>query len=163
MHPETKTRQISVLSNFRNDDNPRIAVTVDMIATGTDVKPVECLLFMRDVRSRSYFEQMKSRGTRTMDKDSLRKVTPSAANNKTHFIIVDAVGVTKSIKTDSRYLERKPDVSLNELMMSVAMNSRDEDIFLSLASRLTRLDKELTTYMSANDKGIYRRFALHYT
>ena len=134
----------SILSNFRNDYNPRIAVTVDMIATGTDVKPVECLLFMRDVRSRSYFEQMKGRGTRTLDKDSLRKVTPSAANNKTHFIIVDAVGVTKSIKTDSRHLERKPDVSLNELMMSVAMNSRDEDIFLSLASRLTRLDKELT-------------------
>jgi type I restriction enzyme R subunit len=99
---------------------------------------------MRDVRSRSYFEQMKGRGTRTLDKDSLRKVTPSAANNKTHFIIVDAVGVTKSIKTDSRHLELKPDVSLNELMMSVAMNSRDEDIFLSLASRLTRLDKELT-------------------
>ena len=135
----------SVLSDFRNDYNPRIAVTVDMIATGTDVKPVECLLFMRDVRSRSYFEQMKGRGTRILDKDSLRKVTPSAANNKTHFIIVDAVGVTKSIKTDSRHLERKPDVSLNELMMSIAMNSRDEDTFLSLADRLTRLDKELTT------------------
>jgi len=133
-----------VLSNFRNDYNPRIAVTVDMIATGTDVKPVECLLFMRDVRSRSYFEQMKGRGTRTLDKDSLRKVTRSATTNKTHFIIVDAVGVTKSIKTDSRHLERKPDVSLNELMMSVAMNSRDEDVFLSLASRLTRLDKELS-------------------
>ena len=57
----------SVLAQFRNDYNPRIAVTVDMIATGTDVKPLECLLFMRDVKSRNYFEQMKGRGTRTLD------------------------------------------------------------------------------------------------
>jgi type I restriction enzyme, R subunit len=56
----------SVLAQFRNDYNPRIAVTVDMIATGTDVKPLECLLFMRDVKSRNYFEQMKGRGTRTL-------------------------------------------------------------------------------------------------
>ena len=54
-----------VLASFRNDYNPRIAVTVDMIATGTDVKPLECLLFMRDVKSKNYFEQMKGRGTRT--------------------------------------------------------------------------------------------------
>ena len=65
----------AVLSSFRNDYNPRIAVTVDMIATGTDVKPIECLLFMRDVRSSNYFEQMKGRGTRTLSKDDLQKVT----------------------------------------------------------------------------------------
>jgi len=56
-----------VLQQFRNEYYPRIAVTVDMIATGTDVKPLECLLFMRDVKSRNYFEQMKGRGTRTLD------------------------------------------------------------------------------------------------
>ena len=54
------------LSALRNDFYPRIAVTVDMIATGTDVKPLECLIFMRDVRSKNYFEQMKGRGTRTL-------------------------------------------------------------------------------------------------
>ena len=73
----------SVLAQFRNDYHPRIAVTVDMIATGTDVKPLECLLFMRDVKSRNYFEQMKGRGTRTLDLDDLRKVTPSALYAKT--------------------------------------------------------------------------------
>ncbi len=134
----------SVLAEFRNDYAPRIAVTVDMIATGTDVKPVECLLFMRDVRSKNYFEQMKGRGTRTLGKDDLQKVTPSATGNKTHFIIVDAVGVTKSLKTDSRPLERKPGVSLKDLMMSVALGSRDEAVYLSLANRLTRLDKDLS-------------------
>lgn len=108
----------SVLSSFRNDYYPRITVTVDMIATGIDVKPIECLIFMRDVRSKNYFEQMKGRGTRTLNKDDLQKVTPSATENKDHFIIVDAVGVTKSKKTDTRTLERKPTVSMKELMMN---------------------------------------------
>jgi len=52
----------SILNRFRNSYYPRIAVTVDMIATGTDVKPLEVLLFMRDVKSTNYFEQMKGRG-----------------------------------------------------------------------------------------------------
>ena len=102
----------SVLADFRNAYYPRIAVTVDMIATGTDVKPLECLLFMRDVKSRNYFEQMKGRGTRTLDMDDLKKVTPSAVSAKTHYVIVDAIGVTKSLKTASQPLITKPGVSL---------------------------------------------------
>ncbi len=134
----------SVLSSFRNDYYPRIAVTVDMIATGTDVKPIECLIFMRDVRSRNYFEQMKGRGTRTLDKDDLRKVTPSATENKDHFVIVDAVGVTKSKKTDTRPLERKPSVSMKELMLNVAMGARDENTLTSLANRVIRLSNQMS-------------------
>ncbi|MCL2880801.1 MAG: hypothetical protein FWF29_11190 [Treponema sp.] len=94
----------TVLSEFRNSYYPRIAVTVDMIAVGIDVKPVECMLFMRDVHSRNYFEQMKGRGTRTLMFDDLQKVTPSATGNKARFVIVDAVGVTQSLKTESRPL-----------------------------------------------------------
>ena len=134
----------SVLSSFRNDYYPRIAVTVDMIATGTDVKPIECLIFMRDVRSKNYFEQMKGRGTRTLGKDDLQKVTPSATENKDHFVIVDAVGVTKSVKSDTRPLERKPSVSMKELMLNVVMGDKSEDTLTSLANRLTRLDKQMT-------------------
>ena len=134
----------SVLSSFRNDYYPRIAVTVDMIATGIDVKPIECLIFMRDVRSKNYFEQMKGRGTRTLNKDDLQKVTPSATENKDHFIIVDAVGVTKSKKTDTRTLERKPTVSMKELMMNVALGSKDEDTLTSLANRVIRLNSQMT-------------------
>ncbi len=134
----------SVLSQFRNEYNPRIAVTVDMIATGTDVKPLECLIFMRDVKSRNYFEQMKGRGTRTLKYDDLKKVTPSVASSKTHFVIIDAVGVTKHVKTDSRPLERKRAVPLKDLMYAVMMGAgRDEDTMLSLAGRLGRLEKQL--------------------
>jgi type I restriction enzyme R subunit len=134
----------STLAQFRNSYHPRIAVTVDMIATGTDVKPLECLLFMRDVKSKNYFEQMKGRGTRTILLDDLRKVTPAAQFTKDHFVIVDAIGVTKSLKTDSRPLEKKPGVPLKELLQAVAVGARDEELFTSLANRLTRLDKQIT-------------------
>jgi type I restriction enzyme R subunit len=132
----------SVLAQFRNNYNPRIAVTVDMIATGTDVRPLECLLFMRNVKSRNYFEQMKGRGTRTIDADDLKKVTPSAIA-KTHYVIVDAVGVTKSLKTASQPIITKPSVPLKDLATGVMMGMRDEDTVSSLAGRLARLDRTL--------------------
>ncbi len=133
----------SLLNRFRNSYYPRIAVTVDMIATGTDVKPLEILLFMRDVKSVNYFEQMKGRGTRTIDNELLKQVS-STANYKTHFVIVDAIGATKSKKTDSRPLERKHTVPMKDLLWAVTSGQRDEDLFLSLANRLVRLDKQLT-------------------
>ena len=114
-----------------------------MIATGTDVKPLEVLLFMRDVKSINYFEQMKGRGTRTINSDSLQLVTKTA-KTKTHFVIVDAVGATKSKKTDSRPLERKPSVPMKDLLGAVTMGVADEDLFLSLANRLIRLEKQIT-------------------
>lgn len=139
----------SVLAQFRNDYNPRIAVTVDMVATGTDVKPLECLLFMRDVKSRNYFEQMKGRGTRTLDYDDLKKVTPSVISGKTHYVIVDAVGVTKSLKTDSQPLITKPSLPLKDLAMGVMMGARDEDTISSLAGRLARLNMQLDEHEHA--------------
>jgi len=134
----------SVLAQFRNDYHPRIAVTVDMIATGTDVRPLECLLFMRDVKSRNYFEQMKGRGTRVIHFDDLKKVSPSARVAKDHFVIVDAIGVTRSLKTDSRPLEKKPGVPLKDLLGAIAVGARDEALFTSLANRLARLDQQIS-------------------
>jgi len=133
----------SVLQSFRNDYYPRIAVTVDMIATGTDVKPLEVLLFMRDVRSKGYYEQMKGRGVRSLDADGLRRVTASASGAKDHFVLIDAVGVEKSLKTESRSLERKPTVPLKDLLQGVAVGHRDDDTVLTLANRLIRLGKKL--------------------
>ena len=131
-----------LIASFRNSYNPRIAVTVDMISTGTDIKPIECIIFMRDVKSRVYFEQMKGRGTRTINPADLRAVTPENVV-KTHFIIVDAVGVCENDKTDSRPLERKPSVKFESLLMSVAQGNRDEDMLTSLAGRLARLEQRL--------------------
>lgn len=133
------------LQDLRNDYFPRIAVTVDMIATGTDVKPLEVLIFMRNVKSRNYYEQMKGRGTRICDKDTMNKAGTDIYHDKTHFIIIDAIGVTETIKTDSQPLERKKSVSTKDLMMTVLMGGADdEDTFRSIAARLARLNKELT-------------------
>ena len=131
----------AVLSDFRNEFNPRIAVTVDMIATGTDVKPLEVLLFMRDVRSKGYYEQMKGRGVRSLSFEELHRISQSATSAKDRFILIDAVGVEKSQKTESRSLERNPTLPLKDLLQGVAMGHRDNDTIQSLANRLTRLSK----------------------
>jgi type I restriction enzyme, R subunit len=141
----------SVLSQFRNDYYPRIAVTVDMIATGTDIRPLEVLVFMRDVKSRSYYEQMKGRGTRTCSLEQLKSTgTPSARSTKDHFVIIDAIGVEASQKTDSRPLEKKPGMSLNDLLQNVALGNTQEDILSTLANRLIRLDKQINEKEKAN-------------
>jgi len=132
-----------IIKAFRTAPEFRIAVTVDMIATGTDIKPLECLLFLRDVRSQLYFEQMKGRGTRTIDPDALASVTPDAGG-KTRFVLVDAVGVTESDKTDSRPMESKPSVAFDKLLLGVAMGARDEATLTAVASRLARLDRMLS-------------------
>jgi type I restriction enzyme R subunit len=131
-----------LLSEFRNAYYPRIAVTVDMIATGTDVKPLECLLFLRNIRSLSYFEQMKGRGCRVMDPDALQMVTPDA-KTKTHFVIVDAVGVCEEEKAATKPLDRKPSVALDKIMALVAAGAADADLVSTLAARLSRLDRQL--------------------
>jgi type I restriction enzyme R subunit len=127
---------------FRNQYEPRIAVTVDMVATGTDIKPVEIVMFMRAVRSRLLFEQMKGRGVRIIDPNDLRAVSGDEATAKTHFVIVDCVGITEKPLTDSQPLERKRTVSLKALLEHVAMGGIDEAVLSSLASRLARLDRQ---------------------
>jgi type I restriction enzyme R subunit len=143
---ETKRYEKSetLIQEFRTSPQLRIAVTVDMIATGTDIKPLECLLFLRDVRSRSYFEQMKGRGTRVLTPTDLQAVSGADAHAKTGFIIVDAVGVCESDKTDSHPLERKRTVAFKDLLLGVAMGKRDEDTLTTLAGRLARLNREIT-------------------
>ncbi len=132
-----------LLAEFRNSYNPRIAVTVDMIATGTDVKPLEFLLFMRNVKSASYFEQMKGRGVRVIDLDALRSVTPDA-EAKTHFVIVDAIGVSEQDKTGTKPLDRQPSVPLDKVLGLVAAGAANPDVVSTLAARLARLDRQLT-------------------
>jgi type I restriction enzyme, R subunit len=144
-NPETKRYEKSenLIAEFRTSPTLRIAVTVDMIATGTDIKPLEVLLFLRDVRSRTYFEQMKGRGTRVLTPTDLQAVSGEDARAKTHFVIVDAVGVCESDKTESRPLERQPGVAFPILLLGVALGKRDEDTLTTLAGRLTRLDQSL--------------------
>jgi type I restriction enzyme R subunit len=130
----------TLIQSFRNSYQPRIAVTVDMIATGTDIKPVEVVMFMRTVKSRVLFEQMKGRGVRIIDDNNLKAVTPDAGT-KTHFVIVDCVDLNETELTDTQPLERKKTVSFKSILEHVALGGTDPDFLSSLASRLARLDK----------------------
>ncbi len=155
-HPVTgkpaNTREL--IREFCLSPTLRIAVTVDMIATGTDVKPLEVLIFLRDVRSRVYFEQMKGRGTRVLTPTDLQAVSGEDARAKTHFVIVDAVGVCESDKTESRPLDREPSVPLKALMQRIQFPAgRDEDTLTTLAARLARLDRELEPAQRAQIAG----------
>lgn len=137
------TEPEKILAQFRTEYLPRIAVTVDMIATGTDVKPIEALIFMRDVRSAIYFEQMRGRGVRSIPAGDLARVTPDAPA-KERFVLIDAVGVTESDKTITQPLERQRQVSFDKLLENVASGASDEDTVSSLAHRLSALDRKLT-------------------
>ena len=133
-----------LLQAFRNSMYPRIVVTVDMIATGTDVKPLECLLFMRSVKSRTYFEQMVGRGVRVINDTEFQAVTDDA-KTKERFIVVDAVGVMDTPLAETvQPLERKPTQSLKELFKQVAFGNKDPQVASTIAGRLARLDKHLT-------------------
>ena len=141
-YKSTGIKSDDLLSSFRNSYYPRIAVTVDMIATGTDIKPLEIVMFMRAVRSRTFFEQMKGRGVRVINATDFQAVTPDATQ-KTHFVIVDCVGVCEQELADTRPLERQPFVSFEKLLQAVSFGSTDADVISSLAARLARLDRRL--------------------
>ena len=132
----------ALIKAFRNSYFPRVAVTVDMIATGTDIKPVEIVVFMRSVKSRNFFEQMKGRGVRVINPDDLRAVTPDA-KAKDHFVIVDCVGVCERDMTDSRPMDQKKSVPFDKLLQAVALGNTEPDVLSSVAARLSRLDRDL--------------------
>ena len=131
-----------LIRQFRTAYNPRIAVTVDMIATGTDAKPLEVLIFLRDVKSALYFEQMKGRGARTIAPTQLRQVTPDA-EEKTRFVLVDAVGVTESLKHVAQPLDRDRAIGFDRLIDEIAAGRRDDNAISTLAARLAALDRKI--------------------
>ena len=137
-----KTAENTIIA-FRTDPQLRVGVTVDMIATGTDIKPLEIIMFMRDVKSLTYYEQMKGRGTRVLSQDELRQVTPDATT-KDRFVLVDCIGVTENDKTtQSGSLEARPHIPTDKLMLQIAKGDRHSDSLRTLGNRLLRLDIKL--------------------
>lgn len=132
-----------LINRLRTSPELRIAVTVDMVATGTDVKPLECVLFMRDVRSGTYFEQMKGRGARSITDSDFQAVTEQGVH-KERFVIVDAIGVTEHEFVDVTVTERVKSVSLDLLLKKAAARELTQDEAATLGSRLTKLSLRMT-------------------
>ncbi len=142
---QSEEKESELLHNFRHEYNPRIAVTVTKIATGTDVKCIEILVFMRDIRSENFYEQMLGRARRTLSHDELIQSSPSATTDKLGYVVVDAVGITESPKMQSKATgDPKPTISFKNLLEDIANAETDEDLFKALSGRLVRLDKILT-------------------
>jgi len=141
-YQSTGVKAENLLKWFRTSFNPRIAVTVDMIATGTDIKPLEIVMFLRMVRSRNFFEQMKGRGVRVAQPDEMKAATPDA-KQKDRFVLIDCVGILESDLVDTQPLEKKKTVPLEKLLQMVAFGSTDEDVLSTLAGRLARIDHRL--------------------
>lgn len=140
----TGAKPEELIKAFRTSYYQRIAVTVDMIATGTDIKPVEIVVFCRAVKSRSFFEQMKGRGVRVIKDDDLRGVNPGEHVHKDRFVIVDCVGVCERDKTDSRPMDQKKSVPLDALLQAVSLGNVEPEVLSSVAVRLARLDAQLS-------------------
>ena len=137
-----------LIRHFRNDKDFRIAVTCTLVATGTDVKPLEVVMFMRDVQSLPLYVQMKGRGVRTIGDEQLRNVTPNAFS-KDYFYLVDAVGVTEhemhipSAGTDD---EKKETITFKRLLELITHGNVTDQYLRMLASRLARI------YNKCNDE-----------
>jgi type I restriction enzyme R subunit len=127
-----------LIKEFRATPTPRIAVTVDMIATGTDIKPLEIIIFMRDVQSEIYYEQMRGRGVRTINPTDLMQITPNAGY-KNRFVLIDAVGVTESKKNASQPLDREKKLPFKKLLEQVSLGRDDDDALETLAARLSAM------------------------
>ena len=129
-----------LIRQFRNDKDFRIAVTCTLVATGTDIKPLEVVMFMRDVASEPLYVQMKGRGVRTIGDEQLRNVTPNAYS-KDYFFLVDAVGVTEHEKVITSPSEGATSklMSLKELLEKITHGNVSDDYLRLLASRLSRI------------------------
>ena len=140
----TGAKSEDLIQAFRNSFNPRIAVTVDMIATGTDIRPLEIVMFLRAVKSRTFFEQMKGRGVRVISPSDLRAVSGEDATVKDHFVIVDCVGACESELSDTFSLDREPTASLEKVLKQVGFGAAGETLASTLAGKLSRLDRRLS-------------------
>jgi type I restriction enzyme R subunit len=137
------------INAFRNDPQLRIAVTVEQIGTGTDIKAVECLVFMRMVGSRVLLNQMRGRAVRTMDDDDFWKVTPGAAEKgqtKDYCVLVDAVGLTDEevVLAEASPTTGDPTIPLRTLLRDIGMGLTDDENLKSAALRLVRLNNKLS-------------------
>jgi type I restriction enzyme, R subunit len=137
-----KSNVEEILQQFRRSNQTRMLVTDDLITTGEDLPMVEALIFMRSVHSRLYLEQMIGRGIRTARTQELQNVT-SDAKCKSFCVLVDISGEIKSVKTELAGLERKSESPFDELIYAID-SMRHDDIIVSIAGRLARLNARLT-------------------
>lgn len=132
-----------LIRDLRTEKDFRIAVTVTLVATGTDIKPLEVVLFMKDVHSDVLYTQMKGRGCRVISDDKLKEVTPNA-DTKECYYIVDAVGVTESekhIPKPSLGSGSNKHLSLEHVLERLAHNELSDDNLILLRDYCSTINR----------------------
>ncbi|MEK7288331.1 MAG: DEAD/DEAH box helicase family protein [Elusimicrobiota bacterium] len=130
-------RPLKRIREFRNRQEPMIAVTVDMLSTGVDIPKLEFIVFLRPVKSRILWEQMLGRGTRLCEEI-----------NKTHFVIFDCFDGTliKYFKEVSAFKIEDPQqepLPISEIIENINQNI-DRDYHVNvLVKRLRRIEKNM--------------------
>lgn len=130
-----------LIKDFCNEKKFRIAVTVTLVATGIDIKPLEVVMFMRYVKSDLLYQQMKGRAVRTLGDDVLRNVTPNAFSKDMYFL-VDAVGVTEGEHNIpiSNGPTSAPYPTLEQLLEKIAHGEVNDFNLNLLANRISRIE-----------------------
>lgn len=132
----------NLIRQYRTDKNFRIAVTVNLIATGTDIKPLEIIIFMRDVTSETFFIQMKGRGVRSISAEKLKNVTPNA-DSKDFYYLIDAAGVMNSEKKiNAVYENGNLILSLEKLLEEMSYGKLPDDYIAALGFKIARINNK---------------------
>ena len=130
-----KKKILQVIKQFKNNQYPNIAVTVDLLTTGIDVPAICNLVFMRKINSRILFEQMLGRATR---------LCPEIG--KTHFNIFDAVRVYEDLDSTSGMKSVSVSKTMSELLEDLFRDSGEnkQPVKDRILARLQRKNNNLT-------------------
>ena len=130
-----KKKILQVIKQFKNNQYPNIAVTVDLLTTGIDVPAICNLVFMRKINSRILFEQMLGRATR---------LCPEIG--KTHFNIFDAVRVYEDLDSTSGMKSVSVSKTVSELLEDLFRDSGEnkQPVKDRILARLQRKNNDLT-------------------
>ncbi len=135
------------IRSFRNDANPKIAVTVDLLTTGIDVPSITNLVFLRRVNSRILYEQMLGRATR---------LCPDIA--KETFRIFDAVDLYRNLQdvTAMKPVVVNPQITFTQLFEELARTTEEahratirDQLIVKLRRRLKNLPEAARTQFEA--------------
>ena len=147
-----------LLNEFRNSYNPRIAVTVDMIATGTDVKPLECLLFMRNINSASLLRADEGPGLPGHRARRLCKASRPTPSTRPISSSSMPWACASGTRPTSKPLDRKPSVPLDKILNTGGRRGgQRRRCAPTLAARLTRLDRQIDEQQRAKIAQACRR------
>lgn len=126
-------KPLQLIRRFKNERNPNVAVTVDLLTTGIDVPEICNLVFLRRVNSRILYDQMLGRATRPCDEIG-----------KEVFRIYDAVRIYEALRklTDMKPVVVNPSITFTQLVSELAQDLSDDERTLVRDQLIAKLQRK---------------------